>query len=118
MRGWRRIGIVLSVFWFIGFGWWLRQDTYDSAWKISGYDRCGAIADMKRAPLWNNDDLARVNREEHECEEKAKARFLRDVTPLWGVIVADALSLGALWLLAWIVVAVGRWVAAGFRQQA
>jgi hypothetical protein len=23
MRGWRRLGVVLSVFWFVGFGWWL-----------------------------------------------------------------------------------------------
>jgi hypothetical protein len=40
------------------------------------------------------------------------------VSPWWGIILVDAFVLGLLWVLAWIVVAVGRWVTAGFRQQA
>jgi hypothetical protein len=78
MRGWRRLGIVLSVFWFVGFGFWLRQADFDSARK-------GAVG---------------------------------AVTPVWAIVIIDAFVLAVLWLLAWMVVAVGRWVAAGFQQQA
>jgi hypothetical protein len=54
----------------------------------------------------------------NDCLEQAGTRFLRMATPWWGIVVADALSIGALWLLAWIALVVGRWVAAGFLPQA
>jgi hypothetical protein len=36
---------------------------------------------------------------------------------LWIFVAVDLGSIALFWLLAWIVVSVGRWVAAGFRQQ-
>jgi hypothetical protein len=96
MKGWRRLGVVLSVLWFIGFGWWLRQADLDFAARYAGYATCIDLGDCDRA----------------------SERFLSVVTPWWGIVIADALSIGALWLLAWIAVVVVRWVAAGFRQQA
>jgi hypothetical protein len=38
------------------------------------------------------------------------------VTPKRAVAVVDALSLAVLWLVVWITVMVGRWVASGFRR--
>jgi hypothetical protein len=38
------------------------------------------------------------------------------VTPKGAVAVVDALSLAVLWLVVWITVMVGRWVASGFRR--
>jgi hypothetical protein len=74
MRGWHRIGLVLSVFWFVWFDWWLRKYAFDTAWDV--------------------------------------------VTPKGAVAVVDALSLAVLWSVVWIIVMVGRWVAAGFRRAA
>jgi hypothetical protein len=126
MRGWRRIGIVLSVFWCIGFSWWLLEVERENdrrLWIASGWNVCDADAKDKREQLsWNEREriIARVDREERECKEKAAARFhsMVEIKPWWGFAVANAISLALLWLLAWIVVCVGRWVAAGFRQQA
>jgi hypothetical protein len=82
---------------------------------------CGLYADEMREGLHNgidvwNDD--KINSWERECQNKAYAEFSRRAPPMWGILIADALSLAGLWLLAWMIVAVGRWVAAGFRQQA
>jgi hypothetical protein len=109
---------VLSVFWFVGFGWWLREADYDSARKVAGYEMCSTIYDMKRDAPGFSDHSEQVIREFHDCLKRAGAEFMRAASPWWAIMVADALSIGALWLLAWIVVAVGRWVAAGYRQQA
>jgi hypothetical protein len=117
MRGWRRIGVVLSVLWFAGFGWWLRQDDYDRARTIAGYDLCSAIYDTKRDAPDFSEHMQQVIREFYDCENQAGARFVSAATPWWAIIVADAFSVGALWSVAWIAVAVGRWVTAGFRHQ-
>jgi broad specificity phosphatase PhoE len=108
MRGWRRIGVVLSVFWFVGFGLWLRHADVDRAWKIAGYDIC-LSPDIY-------DDAERY----YVCSDRAHRTFedLVASSPWWMDVVAAALSVGALWFLAWIAVVVGRWVAVGFRPQA
>jgi hypothetical protein len=93
MRGWRRLGVVLSVLWFFGFGWWLRQADYDRAWNYAGHATCIELGDC----------------------ERASERFLAMATPWWGIIVMDVLSIALMWLLAWIIIRVGRWVALGFR---
>jgi hypothetical protein len=103
MKGWRRLGVVLSVLWFVGFGVWLRQADFDYAARVAGYEVCR---------------LYDATEQYNDCLDRASARFLSTATPWWAIIVIDALSVGALWLLAWIVFVVGRWVIAGFRQQA
>jgi hypothetical protein len=121
MRGWRRLGIVLSVFWFAGFGWFLlneRLDDFNHDWKMNTYI-CDSTYERKRyAPEFqylSEEAANQVAKDFHNCLERegAKTNFR---TPLWGIVVIDALSIGAVWLLAWIVLAVGRWIAAGFRQ--
>jgi hypothetical protein len=74
MRGWHRIGLVLSAFWFVWFDSWLRKYAFDTASDV--------------------------------------------VTPKGAVAVVDALSRAVLWSVVWIIVMVGRWVAAGFRRAA
>src|SRR5262249_12282340 len=102
MRGWRRLGIVLSVFWFVGFGWWLRQADFDSARNVAGYEQCAIIYNMQRDAPDFRDRMDQVIREYYDCEHRAGERFVSAATPWWGIIVMDALSIGALWLLAWI----------------
>jgi hypothetical protein len=120
MRGWRRLGVVLSVLWFIGFGWWLRQADYDNAMKFAGYDMCSYAYERKRAREFSDLEQAlredaQVNREFHDCLHRAGEDFVRLITPWWVIIVMDVLSIALMWLLAWIIVRVGRWVAVGFR---
>jgi hypothetical protein len=126
MRGWRRLGVALSVFWFVGFWVWLRQADHDSAWTVSGYGTCSVIAEARRE-VWIdfdrtdpqvNENLEKINRWQRQCEDIASADYFRKATPMWSILAADALSLALLWLLAWMIIAVGRWVAATFRQQA
>jgi hypothetical protein len=108
------------VFWFVGFGWWLQQSEQESAWTKSGYEICGADFDEKREALRGDgllDQSDRLFAELNYCEARAMARYREVVTPFSDIVVIDAFSLGALWLVAWITVVVGRWVATGFRQQ-
>jgi hypothetical protein len=133
MRGWRRLGVVLSVFWCVGFSWllWkLERDEAHRQWRASGWEVCTLDAADKRKRLQNEEHapldrlelIARIDGEERECHAKAGARYdsalKRTAMPVWSYVVANAISLAVLWLLAWAVVCVGRWVAAGFRQGA
>jgi hypothetical protein len=124
MSGWYRLGVVLSVLWCFVFSWWLwelerKEDR--RLWVASGWEVCIAVADDERKGLrWDDDrNRNRVEREERECREKAVARFRSMVVikPWWGFLVVSAFSLGLLWLLAWAVIRIGRWIGAGFRQQ-
>jgi hypothetical protein len=118
MKGWRRIGVVLSVLWFVGFGWWLRVADFDYAKKVAGYEQCSLAYDLERnAPDFGN-HIHETIEKFNDCNKQAGALFRSIATPWWAIIVMDAFSVGALWALAWIVFVVGRWVAAGFRQQA
>lgn len=91
---------------------WLRQADYDSALKVAGFENCSIVYDMRvkrYAP--ESSDHRQVVREFSECLNRAGTRFV--VPPWWKIIVTDALSVGALWLLTGIIVVVGRRVAAG-----
>jgi hypothetical protein len=139
MRGWRRLGIVFSVIWFVGFGFWVRQYDSDEKWQMSGHQHCYRLYEIRRQGLstlqqatrnlYTGDRLAQYEKEDSDklaqyetdlkqCQEKAVQKFIETVSPWWGVVFVDAVVLGLLWLVAWMIVAVGRWVAAGFRQQA
>jgi hypothetical protein len=129
----------LSVFWFVGFGWWLRGFDIDEKWQMSGHPYCYQLYQIRREGLSSiqqsrgnfytgdrraqyekedSDKLAQYERDLKQCQEEAVHKFMEIVSPWWGIILVDAFVLGLLWVLAWIVVAVGRWVTAGFRQQA
>jgi hypothetical protein len=130
---------VLSVFWFVGFGVWLRDYDLAEKWEMAGHLHCYTLFDIKREGLSNvqqqrrsyitgdrlaqyekedREALAQYDRELKECREQAVQRFQETVSPIWGIVLADAFVLALLWFLAWIVVAIGRWVRAGFQQQA
>jgi hypothetical protein len=111
MRGWRRIGVVLSVIWFVGFGGWMffseigkHNDRLDTSLSI-----CNHRYDTARELL-------------QECYARATDTHTRLVREFYSgvpfLFLIDAATVGLFWLLAGIVFAVGRWVAAGFRQQA
>jgi hypothetical protein len=130
MSGWRRLGVVLSVLWFVGFGGWLwtssmrgYQDFYDFELR-----NCFAMTNMKRDALRADEPQydqksAKIMSEDKACTDSADESYSRELDKLysqeiWVLLAIDVALLALFWLLAWIVVAVGHWVLAGFRQQA
>jgi hypothetical protein len=130
MRGWRRLGIVLSVLWFVGFFYWRAHDYADSLSELrtSMVVLCWHSADDKLESLrvgdpqyyQKSDD---INKERNVCESEANGnieRIRREDLPNYRneTFIIEAVSIAFFWLLAWITVRVGRWVIAGFRQEA
>jgi hypothetical protein len=128
MRGWRRLGVVLSVLWFVGFGCWAWYSTVSSYGELLGrnLDHCLAMSSSSMDRL-NWDDPQRdqkfkeINKEEEACMNRAKALFFSQRDSLksdfWVlVLIVDVGSIALVWFLAWIIIRVSRWVTAGFRQ--
>jgi hypothetical protein len=128
MGGWRRIGVVLSVLWFVGFGGWLWVDGVgrNSEFHVWQLGHCSRMSDMRREPIRLDDPqraqkYAKIEEQEKACRDKASALFRQEMDTLkshiWVLVAIDAASLAFFWLLAWIVVGVSRWIARGFRPQ-
>jgi hypothetical protein len=49
MKGWRRIGIVLSVLWFVGFGFWLWSSETNRHYEFykGQLSTCYAVSSMR-----------------------------------------------------------------------
>ena len=130
MSGWRRLGVVLSVLWFVGFGGWLWTSSVRGYQDFYGFElrNCSAMSSMKRDALRADDEQydqksAKIISEEKACTDNADAFFSREIDKLysqevWVLLAIDVALLALFWFLAWIVVAVRHWVLAGFRQPA
>ena len=85
MKGWRRIGIIVSVIWFLGFGVFLWNQYVEDA--VAPYARdlktCSAIEkysdEFWQANARNSEELSeklQVNQDEYEkCASKAKLQW-------------------------------------------
>src|SRR5947209_919680 len=90
MRGWRRIGVVLSVLWFVGFGGWLwtnEMGGHSEFYKFQ-LQNCYTIERMKREPLRLDDPqydqkTAKIDSEHEACRDKAAAFFNHQVGELY-----------------------------------
>jgi hypothetical protein len=114
LNGWQRIGIVLSVLWaIVGFFWGnsIAIDALGSSVSAS-YRRC--LEQRSIQP----DGTVPKDTDWKPCE----IAFNRD----WGPAVNDHWSYAAAsafipiliaWLVVYFFVALGRWIAAGFKQQ-
>jgi hypothetical protein len=126
MRGLRRLGIVLSALWFVGFGVWLWLTTTGAYMDVhqGQLQDCYNLYRKEREQLWGYDPefdqkAAKINSEYKACQEEATAHFDREVGKLfysqgWFILAVDAGVLALVWLVAWISVSVWRWVAAGW----
>ena len=126
MRGWRRLGVVLSVIWFIGFGAWMWITSTDNLGKDyqSSLGFCYSIGSMEREPIrWDDPQaqqrLAVIESQEKACRQRASEGFHQGWEHLksqsWLIVLVDVVSIVLFWLVALIIVSVGRWVAIGFR---
>jgi hypothetical protein len=126
-RGWRRIGIVLSVVWFIGFGGyiWTSEATRLQTSLLAHTDLCYSI--LKSA----NDALAHIPNQEQrekrytenlakheECGDRVLRLVAAERDNLWRSIplflAFDAGTVVFGWLVVWLVTLVVRWVQRGF----
>jgi len=89
MGGCKRLGVVLSVVWFVMFGLWLRHESQEQAWIASEHRMCGYEADASR------EGWRRANPQdewEHECQRRASEVLLERTGSVWDHVVVDALS--------------------------
>jgi hypothetical protein len=108
MSGWRRIGIVLSVIWFSGFGVFLLVEQPFSPATRYAHGYCSNTALLRMKNLNWNECL-------HDTIQDWESNHPRS---LWNVVtevlVANLLTIGLGWLVVWGCVAVVRWIRRGF----
>jgi hypothetical protein len=122
MRGLRRLGVVLSALWFMGFGVWLWLSATRAYVDIhqGRLQECYDVYRKQRDQLWGYDSefdqkAAKINNEYKACQEESAALFGRQVySQGWLIFAVDAGVLAAVWLIAWTSIAVWRRLPAGW----
>jgi hypothetical protein len=121
LNGWQRIGIVLSIVWFIGFAAFVwvseRQRIGDFYERQLGL--CKAILDMDNENVAANDPRWTVNWADYDkCNDHARELFYsshedtRKRVPMLLAVDLGMIALG--WLAVWLAVVVVRWIRRGF----
>ena len=128
MRNWRWLGLVFAVLWLVVFGVWLWISSVGDRheWYALQLQRCYSSSDMKREKLqtdgYEGQKVAEVTREYSACIERAKAIFDGQMDEVRShvrkTMAVNAGVLAAIWLLVFVGVPVGRWVAAALREWA
>jgi len=102
VKGWRRLGVVLSVVWFLGAFLYLwidqRDSTTKSAWML--YDYC------------TRDNVEKGTKRDCIAERDKQWSVMPQALETAGLAAAP---IPIVWLLATIIYFVGRWVRAGFK---
>jgi len=130
IKGWGRIGIVLSVIWFLGFGVFLfAHPTLEAELHGRRLQNCyliygGSIEEEDaRKYASDADDMIRhwmpdIEARRKECETKASLWYdnnkQSNYARLAEIVALNLLSIALAWLVAWGCIAVGRWVHRGF----
>lgn len=106
MRGWGRLGIVLSVVWALAVFFYVRSRDIEQARNFSSfvYSTCSEAKSAAK------------DYEFRECSERASKGYLDYDPGLSNAAIAALLPIPFMWLAAWLVVAVTRWVVRGFRK--
>jgi hypothetical protein len=125
--GWRRVGVVVSVVWFVGFGGYLWHDSVtQSNDSFTRFLRiCDAALDMETDALKNIQDPTKRDRkfdqnmkEERDCKAQATTSFERILDEQYsGIPILLGIDLATVamgWLLVLGVVGIVRWIRRGF----
>jgi hypothetical protein len=129
MRGWRRIGIILSVIWFLGFSVYLWNAAVAEADRLRSLraDYCFSARERSSDRLQHISDPDRRKKEEvaivstyDKCIDDVMEQWSRN-HPAYNLSLSAAVILGINlatiglgWLIVWGCVALGRWVHRGF----
>jgi hypothetical protein len=127
LKGWQRIGIVMSVVWFFGFAGfvWIR-DTRERGtfygWQLKMCDTILSTNNESLQFLTKREDRgerADENAEEYlNCRAAAERLFLGEMSTRYsGIPILLAVDCGIIvicWLVSWLVVKIRRWTRRGF----
>ena len=102
LNGWQRIGVVVSIAWFIGGGFW-------GSGLIEEQDGAGVVAAYKSC-LESNADWA-------PCQQAFQRDWPVTMKYHWAETATFALvPIPAVWLFVYGLIAIWRWIARGFRS--
>jgi hypothetical protein len=110
LNGWQRIGIVLSVIWFVGFAW-VGEDGVQAVWH--GFnDWVSYCSEEQNRTGEKNAPWTKYQLENYKlCKWKGYE--------LYGIMITEriAVDIGMIicsWLIAWLGTGVVRWIRRGF----
>jgi hypothetical protein len=131
--GWRRIGIVGSVIWFVSFALILWTSETGRISDFYGFQlrHCKTILDMATEGLGNRpilDSKEKIDEYDRrweanwakyeKCQEEAREFYRREAgDSVKGIPILLAIDFGSVglgWLIAWLIARVVRWVHRGF----
>jgi hypothetical protein len=125
--GWRRIGMVLSVIWFVGFGGflWIGETSHNADSYGVKLRNCAAILEFSNEPsqyILKQQDRAMIaidSLTKYEiCRSDAERFFLNEAEQLYrGIPILLGIDFATVivgWALAWVVILVVRWINRGF----
>lgn len=127
LSGWKRIGLVVSVIWFIGFGGylWVSGVGHMSDFHMSQLKMCGTIMDVANEALQYIPKLEDRQKRQDEnwskyedCQKRAGELFSqsfeqqRKAIPILLAIDFGTILFG--WFVAWGLTAIVKWIRRGF----
>lgn len=125
LGGWQRIGVVVSIAWFLGFGGflWISAVNQASSFYEFQFGVCLQVHDGAAASLRPTDNDYREKYEQIEsqykrCKDKATNFFMKQAdNNRAGIPILLAIDFGSVvvgWLIVWGMVGILRWVKRGF----
>lgn len=113
-KGIKRLGIIASIVWVVVGGFWTRSIVIDELGRFALYHYRSCLADRSY-----HDDHVPKDTDWTPCQKQFEADWQRDVTNIGlnaGNAIYTFVPLVLAWLVAYIVLWLGRWVWAGFKQ--
>jgi len=107
MNGWQRIGLILSVLWMLGAGYYQRSSDMDKAGRMGGWTM----------EICHKTQSAKGSYDFSSCSAEFEKMFHTFAEGSWGNVAIVALAIPLAWLLAYIVVWLTRWIRRGFAAQ-
>jgi hypothetical protein len=111
LNGWQKIGVVVSVCWFIGGGLWINGIVMDElgAPAVAEHRRCLAARSIQP------DGMIPKDTDWGPCSERFTGAFSAAVAGHWYYAVAYTLiPIPIVWLIVYALVGLTRWIRAGF----
>jgi hypothetical protein len=130
IRVWRRLGMVLSALWFVGFGSWMWSDQATRIGDSYGrqLESCYTMERIRVdliTPAFDAsyfDKMDKSSKETEACFERAQKVFYSEHDRLrsedWKTfLLLDIASVTVAWLLLCVIFLIGRWVIAPASQR-
>lgn len=109
MNGWQRIGLVLSVLWILGAGFYQRSADMQRAGDMGGFAMRACMEEQK---LKGSFDFSR-------CSDEFDKMFRVFAEHSWGnVAIVAFVPIPIAWLFVYLLVWLTRWIRRGFVGQA